>query len=132
MTYDDKSPWPTEADGSGYTLENELISTVSLSDPNTWIAGCFGGSPGIEFDPTCFVGLSDKLTNNTIYYPNPTKNIIHLTIDADNYIIYSTTGLVIDKGNARKTIDLSLLPTGSYIIELSSKEKIQREAIIKL
>jgi hypothetical protein len=45
MTYDDHSPWPSEADGNGYTCE--LLSiTGSLSDGNNWFAGCIGGTPG--------------------------------------------------------------------------------------
>ena len=47
IRYDDKAPWPEEADGDGSALvirEGE----VSDSDPARWISAMNGGSPGAE------------------------------------------------------------------------------------
>jgi Lamin Tail Domain/Chitobiase/beta-hexosaminidase C-terminal domain/CotH kinase protein len=46
VTYQDKAPWPTSPDGSGYSLE--LVDTnASTTDPNNWQAsGGLGGTPG--------------------------------------------------------------------------------------
>ncbi|MFM9028446.1 MAG: CotH kinase family protein, partial [Bacteroidota bacterium] len=43
--YFDNSPWPVEADGTGYTCERNF----PVTDPNlpsSWFPGCLGGSPG--------------------------------------------------------------------------------------
>ncbi len=45
MGYNSKSPWPTGAHGKGYTLELKT-PTTNLNNPNSWMDGCIGGSPG--------------------------------------------------------------------------------------
>lgn len=45
MTYNDLAPWPTAADGGGFTLELS-DPTGDLNDPANWFTGCVGGSPG--------------------------------------------------------------------------------------
>jgi len=42
--YDDEGQWPTEADGSGYTLERIVLGDAS--DAASWSIGDSGGSPG--------------------------------------------------------------------------------------
>ncbi len=45
VTYDDVAPWPTGADGMGFTLELD-DPAGNLNDPANWFVGCVGGSPG--------------------------------------------------------------------------------------
>lgn len=48
--YSDVKPWPCSADGFGNTLER--ASPLSEpSYPESWFAGCAGGSPGAPFSP---------------------------------------------------------------------------------
>lgn len=48
--YEDQAPWPTGADGGGYTCE--LLDPLgSLNDGNNWFQGCIGGSPGTAYTP---------------------------------------------------------------------------------
>jgi hypothetical protein len=60
FTYNDKSPWPTGADGEGYSLV--LIEPGSFpdhTDPTNWRSGAVsGGSPGAS-DATMFSGDPD-------------------------------------------------------------------------
>lgn len=50
MTYQDNTPWPEAADGYGRTLE--LVSeTADPTLPESWFAGCIGGSPGEAYSP---------------------------------------------------------------------------------
>ncbi|MBE0637672.1 MAG: lamin tail domain-containing protein [Bacteroidales bacterium] len=47
MQYFDQSPWPGNIAGTGRTIE--LISPeLDINDPQSWKAGCPGGSPGSE------------------------------------------------------------------------------------
>lgn len=47
VTYDDQPPWPTEADGLGYSLELSSLDR-SPSDPESWSYSAFqGGTPGL-------------------------------------------------------------------------------------
>ncbi len=46
MTYDDATPWPTEADGTGASLLLETTGCTDFSDAGSWLAGVDGGTPG--------------------------------------------------------------------------------------
>ena len=47
VTYGDRDPWPTEADGDGYSLVPRLGGSAILDDPAYWrISTDVGGSPG--------------------------------------------------------------------------------------
>lgn len=45
VRYNDKSPWPTEADGAGPSLERFVLGGYG-NEPLNWRAAAFGGSPG--------------------------------------------------------------------------------------
>jgi hypothetical protein len=51
MVFNDQFPFPTEADGLGYTLEL-LDPQGRYNEGQNWFAGCLLGSPGGPFDPT--------------------------------------------------------------------------------
>jgi hypothetical protein len=61
FVYNDKSPWPTEADGLGYTLTRIFPSTLPAGDPMGWrVSAALTGSPAAS-DGQTFSGtaLSD-------------------------------------------------------------------------
>jgi len=66
---------------------------------------------------------------NIVFAPNPVSTNLHIqTIEVDNYIyeIYSTEGVVIQKGRIKNSnVDVSSLPTGAYIMTVfDSNRKI--------
>ena len=54
LTYSDQPPWPSTADGRGFSLVPRLANpNVNLSDPENWrSSGSVGGSPGRNDLPT--------------------------------------------------------------------------------
>lgn len=50
MAYWDSSPWQKTADGMGRTLELRN-SAADPALPESWFAGCIGGSPGLAYSP---------------------------------------------------------------------------------
>lgn len=50
--YSNTAPWPTGANGNGYTLE-QVSPTGNLNDGTNWFAGCLSGSAGREFIQCC-------------------------------------------------------------------------------
>ncbi|MBK6731711.1 MAG: hypothetical protein IPG60_12400 [Bacteroidetes bacterium] len=52
VKYNDKLPWPIDADGDGYTLEF-IEENDNPNIAENWIAGCPFGSPGIPFTFPC-------------------------------------------------------------------------------
>ena len=69
VAYSDKPPWPTEADGDGYSLEKNPFGIVeNSSDPANWRASiAIGGSPGDgqQLDHAVFDG---PIVINEIHY----------------------------------------------------------------
>ena len=46
VRYNDKAPWPTEADGHGHSLEKSVAAAFG-NDPLAWHSATPGGSPGL-------------------------------------------------------------------------------------
>jgi hypothetical protein len=50
VSYEETFPWQPSVDGLGRTLELRPGSTM-ISLPESWFAGCIGGSPGVAYSP---------------------------------------------------------------------------------
>ena len=141
MAYDDKSPWPTEADGEGYSLvSKEENPTGDPNDPSYWrLSSELNGSPGSD-DLITTVGaikndhypLEFRLYQN---YPNPfnptTK--IQFKIPHSSYIslkIYNVLGQEVatlvegykNRGSYEVTFDGSGLASGIYLYRLKTSD----------
>jgi hypothetical protein len=84
MAYNNKSPWPTDADGTGKTLE--LIDpSGDLNEGLNWFSGCIGGSPGEPFFECDTIYINEHLDENHIIklYPNPFNNKLTIEIFTD-------------------------------------------------
>lgn len=134
MRYDNKSPWPTEPNGLGYTLENIDLKSLDLSNNENWEAGCYGGSPGIVYDPICLVGTKDQIVSKTNIYPNPVNSLLHLNLNGENYSfnIISIEGITMLNGEFKSGLDVSSLKNGSYIIKIHNKSESYFESFVKL
>ncbi|MFN3940540.1 MAG: lamin tail domain-containing protein [Chitinophagales bacterium] len=71
VRFNDKLPWPEDADGDGYTIE----FTEEGDNPNiatNWIAGCPLGSPGIPFTLPCpTLHIHETNASDLQVFPNP-------------------------------------------------------------
>jgi hypothetical protein len=77
--YQDKAPWPKEADGDGYTLTAvEANPTGNPADYTYWKASSqIDGSPGYDDRPTS-VERINQLVLKPMLYPNPSNGPITL------------------------------------------------------
>ncbi len=82
MHYDDSLPWPMAADGYGRTLEI-INDTLNPALPESWFAGCIGGSPGGPY-----VTCPEQIIFSEINY----KSLP--TIDAGDWIELHNKGTV--------------------------------------
>ena len=93
--YQSQSPWPTEANAQGYTLEL-ADSSANMNVGENWFAGCQLGSPGNFYTPCGpdAVEAYDKALMLRIF-PNPTQHTLHiqLPIGLDNTAVISITDL---------------------------------------
>ena len=66
FTYRDNSPWPTEADGIGSSLEAVDLAG-DYSSPANWLAGRYGGSPGqTGTEPVVDVVVNEVLSHTDL------------------------------------------------------------------
>ncbi len=81
-------------------------------------------------------GIKEELKNSISFYPNPAKHLIHLEHNfvqpIESCQIYSMTGqLVFSQQNINQTsLNISELKNGSYILQISTKNKIFSDRLI--
>jgi hypothetical protein len=135
MTYSNLPPWPTDADGTGKTLEL-LDPFGNMNDGSNWFSGCLGGSPGgpfVECD-TIFIRENSDETEQIRVYPNPSKNIVMVEItskqnDQITFTLFDAMGNTLLKNShtiicgTPNTIpvNLSKLNSGAYFITIQGR-----------
>ncbi|MFH0867116.1 MAG: CotH kinase family protein [Bacteroidota bacterium] len=118
VSFNSTTPWTTEANGTGKTLE--LLNAGSdLNDPSNWFAGCPGGSPGWPFVP-CDNMLPELTGGNSdgvvSLYPNPVGEMLYIDFNPQ----------LLQQGNFTLTLyNLSGSPV--YSREVISEEMLQIE-----
>ena len=118
LSYGNESPWPTEPDGQGATVE--LANPFSDNDlPENWVASGNHGSPGTQngaFSPD----LPEKyaLKQN---YPNPfnTNTIIEYSIPEVSHVTLKVFDL---QGREVATLVEEDHPPGTYRVMLDKRD----------
>jgi hypothetical protein len=117
VAYDNNSPWPTEADGNGYTLVL-LDPAKDHTLPTNWSrSGQFGGSPGKQ-NLTTGVEVPSGRTFPTEFvlgqnYPNPfnSSTTIRFSLPRESHVELEVFDLL---GRLVGTIFSGQLPQGQY------------------
>ncbi len=121
-SYGTSSPWTSEPNGTGKTLEL-LDVNGNQSNAYNWFAGCVGGSPGEAFSPCPLFIEEKKITDENFYlsnFPNPFDNstTISFTLNSDDFVRL----LVIDVyGKQVFTLLSKQLKSGIHSVDFSSK-----------
>jgi hypothetical protein len=82
------------------------------------------------------LGLPNTFANDLIIYPNPTKNVLNLStidkLDGAIYSVFDMTGKrVLNSKLISKTIDVSHLSSGNYILRIISGSSVKTQKFIK-
>jgi hypothetical protein len=142
FVYDDSSPWPSEADGEGFSLSSaEINPSGSPGDYSYWTLSVI--KDGTPFaDNVLSVGEPPDSGDNgsLIAYPNPTAGIVTIQLLTDeegnnmDLMVFSVTGKLIKHTNIGNPglVDLSSfgLPSGVYIFKVTSSRYSSRTAVI--
>jgi len=135
LEYDDDFPWPTQADGDGYSLVSSLPNPVGNQDDHTfWVLSSdnFCGSPGADdFTLNTQTPNQDKLFG-AILYPNPVMANTVLTLKTEEEVeqiqLFNVFGqklisqiLSQEKG---KIILQSPVVSGAYILRINYENGI--------
>jgi hypothetical protein len=136
LTYNDRSPWPEEADGDGPTLA--LINPgLDNSDPANWKASSDYGTPGRQND--VYTGTDEFIVNSPVEFslsrnfPNPfnPETVIRFSIAEEGYTNLSVYNLIgekvvnlvdekLNRGSYTVTFNARNFPSGIYLYKLSS------------
>jgi len=133
VEYDDESPWPTEPDGNGPTLElrdPDLDNNVAANWSGCALTGFEHGTPG-TLNNDCPLATIDFDSVSVSVYPNPMKTtavvkvsnytgVLHLSIydmlgRVINTLETDSNTFVLEKGN---------LKTGVYILKILSEDNV--------
>jgi hypothetical protein len=119
-------------DGDAITVvaSGFLDPTVNNNGPafGLWVALPTGGAL-VEL-PTSTLGIDDFKNSNTLIYPNPVKDILHINLEKTMQTqveVYDISGrLVKEKSikNLNNTLDTSQLQSGIYLIKISNIEGV--------
>jgi hypothetical protein len=74
----------------------------------------------IVFD--LLTSTADVQTSTFAVYPNPAVNVLNFTKVAQSYSVYSATGALLISGTNARSIELSALKSGLYILKASTTE----------
>ncbi len=132
MSYSNQAPWPTDADGTGKTIELDDPSG-DLNEGSNWFSGCIGGSPGAAFTEcdTVFINENPDVNDVIRIYPNPAKTTIFIEFyskheDEITIILYDALGIPVftkHKGLSSATlnpipVNISKISPGAYFISI--------------
>lgn len=130
----DKANW--ERDWKSCYIYDEVGDPLSLSR-YTWNAISSDWEPVVRFiyyyqsSITSFQAINNPQIE---IYPNPTRGIINITglTQPAEVMLYSIQGKLLKAVNhVVSTIDISDLPAGVYILNLTSGDQVLRERIVK-
>ena len=81
--------------------------------------------------------MRQEVVLETVVYPNPAGEVLYVTVSGkDNfeYRIYSLSGAMVMSGlsqDTRATLDVSALPSGVYLLKVTSDNSVFTGKIIK-
>jgi hypothetical protein len=142
VCFTDKSPWPLEADGGGYTLELDTLfnNSKDVCSAASWFAGCKFGSPGKAFS-SCNVGLQESpmLSGALALFPNPASSSVRIHSENGVPTVISLSDIqgrlikILKPNVSDLEISLDSFPAGLYIVKAGYTEgaAIERLVIIR-
>lgn len=112
--------------------ENPTLTCIQVDDANysttNWLKKDFNAS----YNTNCLLGTSEIQHSKISLHPNPVKNTINLSEKA-NVEIYNSAGQKLKSAKQSKSVDVSNLSKGIYVIILkdNSGNEIQKSKIMK-
>ena len=77
-------------------------------------------------------GINDDKTKPALFYPNPVKNILNITCDREfSARIYNLQGDLLLTSKNKTRLDLSVMKSGIYILEIETGNIVFRNKLVK-
>jgi len=122
-----------KVDGVAYTAVAGIV-TVSLNAGLHTITK--GDTTNLFYISVAYIptGIQDAVVTDLMLYPNPVKNILSITSGAEvkKIEVYSLTGILVKLADGNiKTMDLSQLSNGSYLVRVHTNLGVITQKLIK-
>ena len=143
VTYLSESPWPTEANGEGYTLEL-YMPDFDNGVVDNWYIMNLNGSPGRPNIMVSTDNMSDGDYKITCY-PNPANDEITITMDSssewtedvlievyDNIGKKIQDGFITRNGDGSTNISLAGQASGTYLVRCFNNTFVRSFVVVKL
>lgn len=102
---------------------NELVKETVESPKTTQIL--------VEVKRIDHVSVQDHEIQSLVIYPNPVKEVLHISGRYTSLEIYDTAGKVLINANGESQIDVSPLPKGVYVIKAYDDYRVKTYKIVK-
>lgn len=127
-------PFQTQANISVTVTSFGTPYTKQIALPTSTVMK--GSSTTVSFEDVLGVNVPEENRNKYFFYPNPTKDILHLEIENNESSFYQIAGLdgkIIAKGEffGATTVDLSKYPNGIYYVTITNNSRVNSGKIIK-
>ena len=142
FVYHDDLPWPTEADGEGYSLvssEHDPLGNPASYD--YWKASTYiGGSPFMDDPEPTHAEMKDQTEGEILLYPNPTSGLLNIRLpeewayEESSFQVYGLSGNLIYQTliSGSTGIHLDHLDPGIYVVKITGHgESHTRKIIIR-
>lgn len=142
LQYSSDSPWPTNVNGTGKTLELKDPS-IGINLAANWFTGCVGGSPGTAY-LNCTTGFDPALEALTAkLYPNPATDQVNIVLPSAINAQKMTCRVFDIMGKEMKAeefepgsqnilkFSVAAFPQGIYIVQLSDGSYHQNLKFVK-
>ena len=128
---------------AGYGAANSLLGNPNMSAANgnlylDTIQGYLNPRMYLTLGLGTALSINELIAQTTEIYPNPAKNVLNIvsyTVGIDKVNIYNVNGQLVlntDINNNQKTINISSLESGIYIVDiLSENTSVKRKLIIE-
>lgn len=106
-----------------HTYANKGTYIVTLLAQNS--AGC-SGNENKQIDVLSGIGIDESAPEDLTIYPVPTTGrlTVETTAEVESISLYNMTGQFITEVHGERSLDLSILPAGTYMIRIAGKSWI--------
>ena len=138
------SSWELEEASGGMSYEGQTgpnfggikCRYILITSNESWGGDCTGLSE-VRFDIMQTVGAKNQrvISHDIQLFPNPTSEFIsiHSEMELEEFVIISTSGTEMYRGDFQQMIDISYLPQGMFFIQLTDNTgKLYSKAFTKL
>ncbi len=139
IQYQSDTPWYTQANGKGYTLELKN-SSMDMYTADAWMIGCPQGSPGTKYESPCPAhikpdtvnGIASVTLSHSLYriYPSPTSTVLAFeylgnVAQKQTLVLYDMHGKEVYKSSILNSlsIDVSKWAAGLYTYRIGDVEQ---------